>query len=101
MKTKLKVVNINSKTVFREVLDEIIKADDENLVTDCVILCRRKYREEEKKKNIEDGILAEGKLIRYWFGEENTMNFLGMITHMQFVLSNYVEGIDLLNEEEE
>lgn len=101
MKPKLKIVNINSKTVFREVLDEIIQADNENLVTDCIILCRRKYREEEKKQNIEEGNLAEAKLIRYWFGEQNTMNCLGMITHMQFILSNYVEGVDLLNEGEE
>lgn len=100
MKPKLKVVNINSKTVFREVLDEIIQADNENLVTDCVILCRRKYREEEKKKNIEEENDAECKLIRYWFGEENTMNCFGMITYMQFILSNYIEGVDLLNEDE-
>jgi len=99
-KGKVVSINVNSRSVFRQVLDEIVKADDEDLITDCVILSRRRYREGEKEKDI-DAENSSGKLTRYWFGEKNTMNCLGMITHMQFILSNYIEGVDILEPEEE
>lgn len=84
MEKNLKVINLHGRTAFRKVLDEVCKNDDEGLLTDCVILARRKPKNGE----------GEGQLIRYWFGEKSTTNCLGMVTHMQFVISNYIEGID-------
>jgi hypothetical protein len=78
-----KVIDLHGKTVFRQVIDELCRNDDKGIVTDCVILARTKTK---------DGV--EGNLVRYWFGEESTVACLGMTCHMQFILSNYIEGID-------
>lgn len=95
---KDKVININSKTAFRRVLEDVINADDENLIIDCVIAVRRKFNEEEIENGEHKGNSA--KMTRYWFGTESSTNCLGMVSNMAFIINTYIEGYDIIHDEE-
>lgn len=92
------VININSKSTFRSVLQDIIDADNNNLLMDCVIMARRKFTKEEIELGEAEGNAA--KIIRYWFGEDSSTECLGMVHQMAYVISNYIEGWDIINQQE-
>jgi len=91
----IKIADHEGKSKLRHIIDELIAFDEQDLLTDLVLTYRRAYTLEEQQMECNKGY--SGSVCRYWFGDTSGMYCLGLNQNMSYIISAWVNGVDLID----
>lgn len=83
-----KIISFKDNTGLRQVVTELLEMDDRGLVSDLVVVYKRRFLDSEK----EDYGGADSAICRYWFGESSAVGCLGLIAYMQGIINDFIRG---------